>query len=231
MSVARIILIDDHQVVRLGLRTLLESEPGFQVVGEARDGQEAILMIERLHPDVAILDLQMPGLSGMEAARLMHVRFPHVRIVILSMFDNEAYVVEALRAGASAYVLKGSTTEDLVAAVRDALAGKRYLSPSLSERAIAAYIQFIQSAKAGEVSAIEMLTPREREVLRLIAQGLTSTEIARMFTLSSRTVETHRAHMMRKLGLHTQVDLARFALENGLLPAKQPQDLPSSDKA
>ena len=230
MNTARIVLIDDHQVVRLGLRTLLESEPGFQVVGEARDGQEAILMIELLHPDVVILDLQMPGLSGMEAARLMQARFPQVRIVILSMFDNEAYVVEALRAGASAYVLKGSTTEDLVSAVRDALAGKRYLSPSLSERAIAAYIQYIQSAKAGEVSPIEMLTPREREVLRLIAQGLTSTEIARIFTLSSRTVETHRAHVMRKLSLHTQVDLARFALENGLLPAKQPQEFTSSGK-
>jgi two-component system, NarL family, response regulator NreC len=220
MSAARIVLADDHQVVRLGLRTLLESEPGFEVVGEAGDGLEAVQMAERFSPDVLILDLQMPRLNGIEAARQIHARFPHMRTVILSMFDSEAYVVEALSAGASAYVLKQSTTEDLVAAVREALAGKRYLSPSLSERAIEAYIHYVQSAKAGELDVIETLTPREREVLNLAAQGYANAEIARRLSLSPRTVETHRAHMMRKLGLHSQVDLARFALERGILPGK-----------
>ena len=134
MNAAKIILADDHQVVRLGLRALLESAPGFEVVGEAGDGLEAVQMAERFSPDVVILDLMMPRLNGIQAAQQIHARFPHIRIVILSMFDSEAYVVEALSGGASAYVLKGSTTEDLVAAVREVLAGKRYLSPSsLSE--------------------------------------------------------------------------------------------------
>jgi two-component system response regulator NreC len=225
MNATKIVLADDHQVVRLGLRTLLESEPGFQVVGEAGDGLEAIRMAERFSPDVVILDLLMPRLNGIQAAQQIQARFPHIRIVILSMFDSEAYVVEALSAGASAYVLKGSTTEDLVAAVREVLAGKRYLSPSLSERAIDAYIRYVQSAKAGELDVVETLTPREREVLHLAAQGYTNAEIAKMLTLSSRTVETHRLHMMRKLGLHSQVDLARFALERGILPGKQQQNL------
>jgi two-component system response regulator NreC len=220
MNATKIVLADDHQVVRLGLRTLLESEPGFQVVGEAVDGLEAVQMAERFSPDVLVLDLLMPRLNGIEAARQIRARFPHMRIVILSMFDSEAYVVEALSAGASAYVLKGSTTEELVAAVREVLAGKRYLSTSLSERAIQAYIQYVQSAKAGELDVVETLTPLEREVLHLTAQGYTNAEIAKMLTLSSRTVETHRAHMMRKLGFHSQVDLVRFALERGILPKK-----------
>ena len=220
MNATKIVLADDHQVVRLGLRTLLESAPGFQVVGEAGDGLEAIRLAEQLSPDVVILDLLMPRLNGIEAARQIHARFPHMRIVILSMFDSEAYVVEALSTGASAYVLKGSTTEELVAAVREALAGKRYLSPSLSERAIEAYIRYVQSAKVGDLDVVETLTPREREVLHLAAQGCTNAEIAKRLSISARTVETHRAQMMRKLGLHSHVDLARFALERGILPKK-----------
>ncbi len=202
-NVATIVLADDHHVVRQGLRALLEAEPAFRVIGEAGDGLEAVQQVEHLRPDVLVLDLMMPGLSGIQAARQIHARFPHIRIVILSMFDSEAYVVEALSGGASAYVLKGSTTEDLVAAVREVLAGKRYLSPSLSERAIEAYINYVQSAKSGELDVVETLTLREREVLHLAAQGYTNAEIAKMLTLSSRTVETHRAHMMRKLGLHS----------------------------
>ena len=218
MSAVRLILADDHQVVRLGLRTLLESEPDLQVVGEAADGLEAIRLAEKLSPQVAILDLQMPGLNGIETARQLRARFPSMCIVMLSMFDSEAYVVEALSAGASAYVLKQATTGDLVTAVREVLMGKRYLSPSLSERAIEAYIHYVQSARTGELDVIESLTPREREVLHLVARGATTAEIAGRLSLSPRTVDTHRAQMMRKLGLHSQVDLVRFAMERGILP-------------
>jgi two-component system response regulator NreC len=218
MSLVKILLADDHQLIRLGLRALLEAEPGFVVIGEAEDGLQAIQMVEKCSPDVVILDLMMPHLNGVETSRHIHTRFPWVRIVILSMFDSEAYIVEALSAGARAYVLKQSTAQDLVNAVRETLAGKRYLSPRISERVIDAYIQFVQSAKNGELDVYETLTPREREVLQLVAQGYANKDIADALSLSSRTVESHRASMMRKLGFHSQVDIARFALERGLLP-------------
>ncbi len=218
MPAIRILLADDHQVVRLGLRTLLESQPDFQVVGEAGDGPETILMARELIPDTIVLDLMLPHLNGIEVLRQIHSEYPDIRIVILSMYDNEAYIVEALGNGASAYVLKQSTSEDLVQAIRHSLAGERYLSPSLSERAIAAYIKYFQTAKNGEQDPYETLTPREREVLRLASQGLSNAEIAAKLSLSSRTVETHRANMMHKLGLHSQIDLIRFALERGILP-------------
>ena len=218
MNIIKIILADDHQIVRFGLRTLLESELDFKVVGEAVDGLEAIQLVEQRSPDVAILDLMMPRMNGIEAARQIHAQYPHIRIVILSMFDSEAYVVEALSGGADAYVLKQSTTGDLVAAVREVLAGRRYLSSPLNERAINTFIQYALSAKAGEIDPHGTLTPREREVLHLVAQGYTNIEIAQALSLSPRTIETHRAHMMHKLGLNSPVDLARYALEHGLLP-------------
>jgi DNA-binding NarL/FixJ family response regulator len=218
MDPIKIVLADDHQIVRFGLRTLLESQPDFIVVGEAVDGLDALQMVEKHSPDVVILDLMMPRINGIEAARQIHAQYPHMRIVILSMFDSEAYIVEALGGGADAYVLKQSTTEDLVAAVREVLAGRRYLSSQLNERAIDMYIQYVRSTKAGEYDPCVALTPREREVLLLVAQGQTSADIAQELSLSQRTIETHRANMMHKLGLHSSVDLARFALEHGLLP-------------
>jgi DNA-binding NarL/FixJ family response regulator len=218
MNLIKIILGDDHQIVRLGLRTLLETELDIQVVGEAADGLEAIRMVEQWSPDIAILDLMMPRMNGIEAARQIRAQFPHIRIVLLSMFDSESYVVEALSSGADAYVLKQSTTDDLVRAVREVLAGKRYLSAPLNERVINSYIQYARSAKTGDYEPQGALTPREREVLHLVAQGRTNIEIARALSLSSRTIETHRAHVMRKLGLNSSVDLARYALEHGLLP-------------
>jgi two-component system, NarL family, response regulator NreC len=218
MNIIKIIIADDHQIVRFGLRTLLESEPDFQVVGEAVDGLEAIQMVEQRSPDVVIMDLMMPRMNGLEAARQIHAQYPHIRIVILSMFDSEAYIVEALSVGAEAYLLKQSTTEDLVKAVREVLAGKRFLSPPLNELAINGFIQYAMSAKTSESDPHGRLTPREREVLHLVAQGYTNIDIARALSLSSRTIETHRAHMMHKLGLNSPVDLARYALEHGLLP-------------
>jgi len=213
MNVTTIILADDHHVVRQGLRALLEAEPDFRVVGEAGDGLEAIQLVERLQPAVLVLDLVMPGLSGLEATRQVRQRSPQTRIVILSMYSTEAYVVEALRNGAAAYVLKRATSDELVHAIREAVAGRRYLSPPLSQRAIELYVQ---KAEATAMDKYVTLTNREREVLGLVAQGHTNTQIAALLSISPRTVEMHRANLMKKLDLHSQADLIRYALKRGL---------------
>ncbi|MDR3573456.1 MAG: response regulator transcription factor [Anaerolineaceae bacterium] len=218
MDVTRILLADDHQVVRLGMRSLLEAQSDFEIIGEAGDGPEAIQLAGQLQPDLIVLDLMLPHLNGIEVMHQIQSKYPDIRIVILSMYDNEAYVVEALAGGASAYVLKQSTSDDLVQAIRNALAGKHYLSPILSERAIDTYIKYFQTARTGEMDPYETLTPRECEVLNLAAQGHSNAEIAAKLSLSPRTVETHRANMMHKLGFHSQVDLARFALERKIIP-------------
>lgn len=210
-----IVLADDHHIVRQGLRALLEAEPDFGLVGETGDGLEAVQLAERLRPDVIVLDLMMPGLNGLEATRQIAARAPQTRVVILSMHANEAYVLEALRNGAAGYVLKDSSAAELVRAVREVVAGRRYLSPPLSERAIEAYVQKAQETPQDPYDA---LTNREREVLHLAAQGHSSAEIAARLSLSPRTVETHRAHLMRKLGLRSQTDLIRYALQRGIIP-------------
>ena len=210
-----IVLADDHRVVRQGLRALLEAEADFQVVAEAGDGLEALQRIEQLKPNVLVLDLMMPGLNGLEVTRQASKHSHYTRIVILSMYANEAYVLEALSNGASAYVLKDSSSADLVQAVREVAAGRRYLSPPLTDRAIEAYQE---KAKAAALDNYESLTTREREVLQLAAEGHTSTEMAARLGISPRTAETHRAHLMHKLNLHTQADLIRYALRRGIIP-------------
>jgi DNA-binding NarL/FixJ family response regulator len=215
MSMTTIVLADDHHVVRQGLRSLLEAEPDFSVVGETGDGVEAAQLVERLQPDVLVLDLMMPGLNGLEVTRQVGQRSPRTRVVILSMHADEAHVLEGLRAGAVAYVLKESTSAELVRAVREAVAGRRYLSPPLSERAIEVYMQKVESTV---LDPYETLTAREREVLHLVAEGYTNAEIADRLFISRRTVETHRANLMRKLGLRTQTDLISYALRRGILP-------------
>lgn len=215
MSMTTIVLADDHHVVRQGLRSLLEAEPDFSVIGETADGLEATQLVERLQPDVLVLDLMMPGLNGLAVTRQVSQRSLRTHVVILSMHPNEAYVLEALRAGAAAYVLKESTSAELVRAVREAVAGRRYLSSPLSERAIEAYMQKAESAA---LDPYETLTAREREVLHLVAEGHANAEIADRLFISRRTVETHRANLMRKLGLRTQTDLIRYALQRGILP-------------
>jgi DNA-binding NarL/FixJ family response regulator len=216
MSVTTILLVDDHQVVREGFRALLAAQEDFRIVGEAGNGLEAVRMAERLEPDVVVMDLMMPGLNGLEVARQISQRCSRSRIVVLSMHSNEGYVLEALRNGASAYVLKDSSSADLVRAVREALEGRRYLSPPLSEPAIDAYIE---RARMGEtLDLYETLTSREREVLQLSAEGYTTPEIAAKLFISPRTVESHRANVMHKLGLRSQTDLIRFALQRGILP-------------
>lgn len=208
----KIYLADDHHLVRQGLRSLLEAQPDFEVVGECGDGREAAADIERTRPDVTLLDLMMPGLNGMEVTRLVK---DCTHVVILSMHASEAYVLEALRNGAYAYVLKDSTASDLVQAVRSANEGRRFLSAPLSERAIEAYLL---KAQAAPLDPYDTLTGREREVLQLLAEGLTNAEVSVRLSISPRTVEVHRANLMHKLGLRTQADLIRLAIKRGILP-------------
>ncbi|MGB9180892.1 MAG: response regulator transcription factor [Pyrinomonadaceae bacterium] len=218
MKTTNIVLADDHRIVRQGLRALLAAEADFKVIGEADDGREALEVVRRLNPDVLVLDLMMPGLNGLEVARQLHKQSPKVGIVVLSMYDDEGFVLEALANGVSAYVLKDSNSSDLVQAVREVAAGRRYLSPPLSDRAIETYQQM---ARVGAMDKHETLTTREREVLQLSAEGHTSSEIAARLGISTRTAETHRSRLMHKLGLHTQSDLIRYALKRGIIPMEK----------
>jgi len=213
-----ILLAEDHHIVRQGIRALLERDKNFKVVGETGDGLEATQLAEQLQPDVLVLDLMIPSLNGLEVARQVRQRSPNTCIVILSMHAAEAYVLEALQAGAMAYVLKESHSDELVRAINHALAGRRYLSPPLSERAIEIYIQ---KAGSGTIDPYDTLTNREREVLHLAAGGTTNAEIAAKLSISPRTVETHRAKLMRKLNLNGHIDLVRYALRRGILPMEE----------
>lgn len=215
MNLTSIVLADDHQVVRQGLRALLEAEPGFQLVGEAGDGLEAVRLVDRLRPKVLIVDLMMPGLNGMEVIRQAARAFPQTRIIVLSMHADRAYVVQALKNGATGYVLKDAGATELIRAVLEVTAGRRYLSPPLSERDISDYLA---NAATSSLDPYETLTSRERQVLQLVAEGHTNPEIAARLSISPRTVEVHRAHLMHKLGLESQSDLIRFALRRGILP-------------
>jgi two-component system, NarL family, response regulator NreC len=211
-----ILLADDHPIVRQGVRGLLESEPEFEIVGEADDGRTALELAETLKPDLAILDLMLPDLNGLEVTRRILRASPHTRVAILSMYADEPHVLEALRAGAIAYILKGTSTETLLFAVRETLAGRRYLSPPLSDRAIEAYL--LQAGEASRaMDRYDLLTAREREVLELLARGASYAEIAERLIISPRTAETHRTNLMRKLDLKTPADITLYAIQRGLI--------------
>jgi two-component system, NarL family, response regulator NreC len=210
----QILLVDDHAIVRQGLRALLEAETNFKVIDEAGNGLDALEKIKKLKPDVAILDLMMPNLNGLEVARQLSKLALRTKIIILSMYDDEGFVLEALGNGASGYVLKDSDSSDLVQAVNEVTSGRRYLSPPLSDRAISAYQQF---AKVGTFDKHDTLTNREREVLQLTVEGLTHSEIAQKLGISTRTAETHRSNLMNKLDLHSKADLIRYAIKRGII--------------
>lgn len=210
-----ILLADDHAVVREGLRALLATEQGFALVGEASDGNEVVPLVEKLAPKVLVLDIKMPGLTGIEVARELTRRGNPVKIVMLSMFNEDAYVAQALHAGAHAYVLKEARRGELVAAIRSVMLGRRFLSAPLSERSVESYLE----KAAGTLDPYDTLSPREREVLQLAAQGLNNPDISEKLGISPRTVETHRANLMRKLALKNQTDLVRYAIGKGIVPA------------
>ena len=210
------VLVDDHPILRKGLRALLEDEDNCRVIGEASDGLTAIELIARLQPDVAIIDVQLPDLNGLEVARRVCDQAPQTKVIMLSMYPDEPYVLEALRHGAVGYVLKGAATTDLIQAVHVAVQGRRFLSTPLTERALDAYAKRAEEARQ-PLDRYDLLTSREREVLQLAAQGLGNSEVGDRLSISPRTAETHRANMLRKLGLQTQTDLVRFAVSRGLI--------------
>lgn len=214
MPSVKVILADDHQIVRQGLRALLEAESDMTVVGEVSEGLSVADTVTRLAPDVLVLDLMMPGLNGLEVTRQVSQRSPSVRIIVLSMHANEAYVLEALRNGAAGYVLKDSSTDTLVTAIRTTMEGRRYLCAPLSEMAMEA---FMQKAQNVAIDPYDSLTGREREVLQLAAEGHTNTAIADRLSISPRTAEVHRARIMEKLQLTNQTGLIKYAIRKGLL--------------
>lgn len=211
----KILLADDHALVRQGLKALLEDEPNFSVVGEAGSGLEAVRMCNEVKPDVLVLDIMMGDISGIEVARQVKDNCPHTAIVVLSMYGDKKHVLEALQAGAKAYVVKKSLSSELVQAVKETSIGRRYLGPSLADVVVDAYLE---KAESGPADPYESLSSREREVLHLAAHGYTNAEIAERLFISRRTVETHRANAMRKLNLNNHTELLRYALQRGILP-------------
>jgi two-component system response regulator NreC len=211
--VIRVLIVDDHAIVRSGLRLLLEQQEDIECVGEAGDAQEAVREVRRQNPDVVVLDIVMPGTSGIEAAPELLNACPDTKLLVLSMEDDPSYVREAFAAGALGYVLKEAAESEVVQAVREVATGRRYVHPSLGARLAAAEAQGRAQAEA------DPLSDREREVLRLLALGHTNQEIAGILFISVRTAETHRAHIMRKLQLSTRAELVRHAIATGLLDA------------
>lgn len=210
----RILLADDHAVVRRGLRLVLDSEPDLEVVAEVGDGAEAVQRALAEDIDLAVLDIAMPRLTGLQAARELSQRRPDLRVLILSMHDNEQYLLEALRAGASGYVLKSVADRDLIEACRAAMRGEPFLYPG----AVRALVRFyLERARDGEPLRKDPLTPRESEIVKLIAEGHTSREIAETLVISEKTVERHRANILEKLGMRDRVELTRYAIRSGLI--------------
>ncbi len=211
----RILLVDDHALVRQGLRALLEEESDLTIVGEAEDGQQAINLATQLEPDIMLMDLSMPGMSGIQATQQIRERFPHVRVVVLSMHENEEYVFQVLQAGASGYVLKRSTTTELVLALHAVAAGSTFLSPAVSDILIGDYVR--RSITRGADETPGTLSARESAILQLIAQGFNNRQIAEQLHISIKTVETHRSNLMRKLDAHDRAELLQIAREQNLL--------------
>jgi two-component system response regulator NreC len=211
----RVLLVDDHAILRQGVHALLAREPDILVVGEAGDGQEALDQMPELRPDVVIMDIVMPRMNGLEATRLLKERYPNVRTLILSMYDDQEYVVQIIQAGAAGYVLKRVVTEDLVRAIHEVHAGGSFLYPPIAATLIGDYLRVTQGEQPADQG--EPLTAREREVLKLIAEGNTNTAIAERLGLSRKTVDTHRAHAMRKLDLHEVTEVVKYALRTGLI--------------
>ncbi len=215
MDPIRLIVADDHALIRAGIRSLLNSIPGFEVIGEASDGREALELVAQLHPNVLLTDIAMPNMNGLLAAERMAADFPEVRVIIVSMHANEEFVGQAVRAGAAGYLLKDADSSELEFAIRAVVRGESYLTPAVSRQVMASYMQLIGDARP---TAVDPLTPRQREILRMIAEGKTTKGIAWTLEISAKTVETHRAQIMERLDIHDIPGLVRYAMRAGLVP-------------
>jgi DNA-binding NarL/FixJ family response regulator len=215
LAVVRIVLVDDHRLVRAGIRALLQQMDGIEVIGEAADGREGVEVTERLRPDVVLMDISMKGLNGIDATAQLRRRNAEVKIIMLSMHAAEEQVARALHAGANGYVVKDGAIEELETAIETALRGEIYLSPMLSR----SVVERLLRTAAGTPSPLSLLTPRQKEILQLIAEGRSTKEIAHLLSLSIKTVETHRAQLMQRVGIRDVPGLVRYALRAGLIQA------------
>lgn len=215
METIRILLADDHNIMRDGLRLLLERQSGFDIVGEASDGRHALMLAQEFRPDVAIIDIAMPGLNGIEATRRITETCPQTAVIILSMHCDESYVIRSLKAGARGYLLKDSARADLISAIRAVTQAKTYFSPKISQILQEDYMQ--ELAQKDQDDSYDLLTDREREVLQLIAEGLANKEIATKLNLSVYTVDTHRSHILRKLNLHSVPEVILYAVRKNII--------------
>jgi DNA-binding NarL/FixJ family response regulator len=220
MSAVRVLLADDHDLVRAGIRALLHNIAGVEVVAEAGEGYEALRLIAEHRPDVVLLDIAMPGLNGLETTARISKDFPGVRIIILSMHSGEEYVLQALRAGASGYVLKGARAPELELAVLAVARGETYLSPTASKHVVDQIVQQTPPSPAESGDAERRLTPRQREILQLIATGHTTKEIANQLEISVKTVEMHRTQLMDRLDIHDVAGLVRYAIRSGMISSE-----------
>jgi DNA-binding NarL/FixJ family response regulator len=210
-----VLLAEDHTIVRKGLRSLLDSENGIRVVGEAADGREAIDQVGRLRPDVVVMDIGMPGLNGLESTRQIKKHYPDVQVLILTVHTSDEYVFQILRGGASGYVVKQAAPKELISAIRAVGRGEAFLSPSISRKVVDELVK--NEAASTDWDSYDKLTPREREVLQLIAEGHPTREIAERLHISVKTVETHRAHLMEKLDMRSTAELTRYAISKGVI--------------
>jgi len=211
----RVLLADDHTILRAGLRIMLNAQVDISVVGEASDGRQAISETARLSPDVVIMDITMPDLNGIEATKQIKKAMPEVKVLMLTMHENDGYLFQSLRAGASGYMMKESADTELIQAIRAVQGGRFYLSPAAQSMMVGDYLQRVKAGE--EKDSYNDLTEREREILKLVAEGLTNNQIAERLVISPKTVDTHRTHVMDKLNLHSRAELVKYAMRRGLL--------------
>ena len=218
MEPIRLLVADDHALIRAGIRSLLQSIPDFEVVGEANDGCQALELVAKLRPHVLLTDIAMSNMNGLMVAERMTEEFPQVRVIIVSMHANEEFVGQAVRAGAAGYLLKDADAAELEFAIKAVVRGESYLTPAVSKQVMTSYMQLIGE---GPLPVAEPLTPRQREILRMVAQGTTTKGIAMALEISVKTVETHRAQIMERLNIHDIPGLVRYAMRTGLVPLER----------